>query len=299
MGLEQRLQAGAAGGALLNRGLAERRGIVDPLVRERVEPTESVRALLERGGRVVDVLRLIVADVEMEIGARRERRGQTESGRGRGLVALRLPGRRVDRVVGDVHVAEAIRVGLRDALLRVADEGVAAEPLGPAFLRGEIELVGALAAKRVAEIRRAGEHGLADAEIGPEEIRVGAAVEELGVHVDVEVVAVAGGGRVADDVFVETRGALVVPAALHGEGVALGVEDELLELDRGHLVVILQRVGAGEVDGGPVEESLVVDAGHGRVERRPVRIGGAMVSRRRPVPAVLLGPLVAVAAGAR
>ena len=259
--LDHVLRRKRAGGTFLNRALGQRAGVGDPLVGRGIEPTERIVAVAERRGGVVDVLALVVAHVEPVVDARRDRRD------GARLVGLGLARGRVDRIVADVHVAEAIRVGLRQALLHVTDELVAPEPAQGVFLLREIEDVGALAAKRVAQVRPAVVHRLADAEVGPAGKRIDAAVQQARVDVDIEIVAVAGRGGAADHVPVHAFRVLTVPAELQRQLLPVRVQEILLELDGRGVVGVENLVRTGEIEVGVVENRAVRDAGHGGEER--------------------------------
>jgi hypothetical protein len=247
---------GAAAGV---ERLADDRGLVHPLAELGVIPTEVAGAaeFVPRGGAVVDVLALVVAEVIPVVGASH---GGTTGPRRAG----QQPG-----VTADDHVAVAVTLVQGALVFVVAAEGVIAEPARPVFFLREVELVDELALIFVAHRVALGTARLERVEVGAQEVGIGPAVEELFAHVHVNEHGRFAAG--ADERAREPARLLAAEAELGGEHVAGRVYEELLELHLVAVGLVRAPVGSGEVDFRPVVNRAVGDADGGRRERTDAR----------------------------
>ncbi len=147
------------------------------------------------------------------------------------------------------------------------DEAEFAEPALPTALLTEIHFIDDLGAVGIAVEGIAQAVRLGDAEERAEKIRVGRAVEEALVDVDLEEAADAGAGGIADEIAVVALGGLAEPADLGGDEVAAVVEENLLQLGGGDAVVVIDEVDGAEVDRLPIVKVAIRDGGPGGEER--------------------------------
>ena len=240
----------AAGGAGAGEA-AELHGLVDEAAGQIVEPGHIPGAgeVAERARAVIDVLTLIVTEVvaEAELVATDAVRAVDP-----GVVAL-----------GPVTVG----VGLAGVAvdLGVAGDALGADPREPAgeTLRGK--LVSKVGVLRVVNLGAQIVEGTDRLDEGPEEVRVGAAVEQARIHVHVD-----HGVRVIDHAAAEAGELLVHEAGAGRHQMGGGVEDDLLALDAEGGGGVLAVVRGDEIGIGPVVDRLVGDRGG---EKQRERVG--------------------------
>ncbi len=163
-------------------------------------------------------------------------------------------------------------------VLVVAEELLGAEPLAPALVLREIEPVDGLGARGVPAQGLVAEERLAAPQVGAAEVRIGRAVEEDLVHVDLQLadVAVHAGGT--HGLVFQALGILAHEGGLRRERVLRRVDDHLVELDRVGVDVVPRLAVAGQVDPRPVVDRPVVDRPGDGIVKRLLR-GGVRLGR--------------------
>ena len=216
-----------------------------------VEPAQGVTPadIFERGGRGVDILALGVADVEtLDDRARAHAVG--------GIGPRVVVGDQLGSTVGDAIGAAHRGVG---------SEALLADPREPPRKLCGRKLVGEIGGLSVGDFVAVGGNRPECLEIRALKIRVGRAVEELLVDVDVE-----DGVGVIDEVGGFAPEFLAKPAGPGGEGVRERSQDHVLALHHKGLGVILAVIRRDKIDLRPVVDGLV---GHGGLEEEGEEIG--------------------------
>jgi hypothetical protein len=156
-------------------------------------------------------------------------------------------------VVVDDRVPAGAAPGLEILILDKGAQLVAAQPAQPVPVAGEVEPVGELRAIRVA-VERVGDRLVDVVDEGAEEARIGPAIEQVLVHVDLQ-------NRLAEratsnDVAHVAIRLLAEPAELNKRILAPGRKQRLIEQHRSDFTLVVLMVGRRQVDARPIVDCL-------------------------------------------
>ena len=233
--------------AFVGRRQAHRGGFAVPeggqRARRGAAPREVVDAVVVEVRRsVIDVVALSVADViaEKAVGDALNRRGP----RGHGLVAP-IEARREPRLGVQHRLPEPVLPADLVFVFVVGGELLHPQPLEEVLFLGEIEFISELGAVGIPLLRNPQGGGFVRGDKRAQEIRVGRAVEQLLVGIDLQLARLAFG--VGDAKQIALIALRIFPHERHlaHQQLAVGVEELLFELDVGGQRPVHEPVGCG------------------------------------------------------